>query len=347
MATNKHAVIRYQALDKCFSNFGRRFYINDLIDKCNEAIYDFTGSEDGVKRRQIFDDITFMESEAGHKIPLERLKDGRKVYYRYRDSDFSINKTPISEYEAEQLKNTITMLNRFKGLPQFEWMGEVMTRIEDTFKLKGDVNNVVSFEQNPYLMGLNHYTELFNAIINKQVLKVVYRPNFKEAHAYIFHPYHLKQYNNRWFIFGLSTTDGCSQIMNMSIDRIESFEICNACYIENSNIDFDAYFDDVVGVTVPNNKEVETIRLKVDKDRYNYISSKPLHPSQTVKEVTAEYAVIQLKLIHNYEFETLLLGFADGVEVLEPASLRRVIKERADRIINKNDNCADRLHNTN
>lgn len=113
-------------------------------------------------------------------------------------------------------------------------------------------------------MGLNHYTELFNAIINKQALKVVYRPNFKEAHAYTFHPYHLKQYNNRWFVFGLSTTDRCSQIMNMSIDRIESFEICNACYIENSNIDFDAYFDDVVGVTVPNNKEVETIRLKVD-----------------------------------------------------------------------------------
>ena len=117
--------------------------------------------------------------------------------------------------------------------------------------------------------------------------------------------------------------------------------------IENSNIDFDAYFDDVVGVTVPNDKEVETIRLKVDKDRYNYISSKPLHPSQTVKEVTAEYAVIQLKLIHNYEFETLLLGFSDGVEVLEPASLRKIIRERADRIINKNDNCADRLHNTN
>ncbi len=62
MATNKHATIRYQALDKCFSNFGRKFFIEDLIDACATAIYDFTGIVDGVKRRQIFDDITFFIS---------------------------------------------------------------------------------------------------------------------------------------------------------------------------------------------------------------------------------------------------------------------------------------------
>ena len=31
MPVNKHALIRYHALDKCFSNFARRFYIEDLI----------------------------------------------------------------------------------------------------------------------------------------------------------------------------------------------------------------------------------------------------------------------------------------------------------------------------
>ena len=43
MATNKHAMIRYQALDKCFSNWGRNFYIKDLIVACNNALYSFTG----------------------------------------------------------------------------------------------------------------------------------------------------------------------------------------------------------------------------------------------------------------------------------------------------------------
>ena len=44
MATNKHAIIRYQALDKCFRNIGKRYFMDDLIDACNQAIYEFTES---------------------------------------------------------------------------------------------------------------------------------------------------------------------------------------------------------------------------------------------------------------------------------------------------------------
>ena len=88
MATNKHATIRYQALDKCFRNTGRKYFIDDLIEACNKAIFNYSGISDGVKRRQIFDDINFMQSESGWTVPLERLKDGRRVYYRYSDASF-------------------------------------------------------------------------------------------------------------------------------------------------------------------------------------------------------------------------------------------------------------------
>ena len=37
MASNKHAQIRYKVLDDCFSNFRRKFYFDDLIERCNEA----------------------------------------------------------------------------------------------------------------------------------------------------------------------------------------------------------------------------------------------------------------------------------------------------------------------
>lgn len=54
------------------------------------------------------------------------------------------------------------------------------------------------------------------------------------------------------------------------------------------------------------------------------------------KDKTDEYVIIELKLIPNYEFETLLLGFADDVEVLEPLSLREQIYKRAARVCEKN-----------
>ena len=71
MATNKHATIRYHALDNCLSNIGRKFFIEDLVIACNEALYKYTGIEKGVKKRQVFDDIRFMESEQGYG-PIKR-----------------------------------------------------------------------------------------------------------------------------------------------------------------------------------------------------------------------------------------------------------------------------------
>lgn len=346
MATNKHAIIRYQALDKCFSNFGRRFYIDDLIEACNKAIYDFTGKIDGIKRRQLFEDIKFMESEAGYSISLEKLEDGKKKYYRYSDKNFSINKQPLSQTETGQLKDTIMMLNRFKGLPQFDWMEEVLARFEDTFKLKTHVSSVVGFEQNLYLRGIEHFTALFNAIINKQVLQIEYKASFKELCSYTFHPYFLKQYNNRWFLFGLNASNGEARIMNMAIDRIVSFDQTTAHFIENHEIDFAEYFDDVVGVTVPYHQEPQIILLSINRNRYNYIESKPLHASQTeLKALSTDTdVVVRLKLIPNYEFETLLLGFSDSIEILEPQSLKVAIVNRARKIIELNSTCADVLH---
>lgn len=78
MATNKHAIIRYQTLDKCFRNPGRRYYIEDLVEACNNSIYEFTGNDLGIKRRQILEDIKFMESTQGWNITLENKSDLQK-----------------------------------------------------------------------------------------------------------------------------------------------------------------------------------------------------------------------------------------------------------------------------
>ena len=338
MSTNKQAVIRYRVLDKCFSNFWKRYYIEDLVEECCKAIYEFSGIKDGVKKRQIMDDIQFMESEEGYSVPLDKNRDGKRKYYRYEDRNFSINKQPLTPTEAEQLKNTIFMLNRFEGLPNFDWMDEVVARLENAFKLKNNETSVVSFEQNKYLKGLEYFSKLFNSIINKQVLKIYYRVSFNKPRQYIIHPYYLKQYNNRWFLFGLTHVDGENKIMNMAIDRIDQIDDIRLPYIENTKTDFNEYFDDIVGVSVSykNESKVEKIKLKVDNVIYNYIESKPIHPSQTEKERTADYAIIELTLIPNFEFETILLGFSNKLEILSPDSLRQRICKRASDILDRN-----------
>jgi len=335
MATNKHAQIRYHALDRCFSNFGRMFFIDDLVNSCNNAIYEHTGAFKGVKKRQVQDDIAFMESEAGWSIPLERHKYGKRIFYRYEDSHFSIRNQPLNETEINQLKETIYMLNRFKGMPQFGWMEEILARLENTFKLKGTVANVVGFEQNPYLRGLNFFTDLFNAIIYKQPIRISYKKFTEEVKEMNFHPYFLKQYSNRWFLLGLFEHLKEKKLITLALDRIEQIEPINIPYIDNDNIDFDEYFDDVIGVTVLD-KEVEKIVLEIDNSIFPYIETKPLHGSQKIKQRNEQITIIELNLIINAEFKNLLVGYLDKVKIISPEHLKAEMISKAKEIINRN-----------
>ena len=324
MATNKHAIIRYQALDKCFSNKYKKYFIEDLIEACNYALAE-TVEQPTVSVRQIYDDIKFMESCAGWEIPLERFKDGKKTYYRYSDEDFSITKQPITEEEMSKIREMTFILNRFKGLPQCEWIEELITNLEDKFKIKGSSKSVISMESNAYADGLKYLSSIFNAIINRQVLHIIYSPFNKSDCEWDIHPYFIKQYNNRWFLLGLNEKD--HRISTIGLDRIKSLESCAIPYIEDNIIeDIDEYFSDVVGVTIPAGKEVVRVKLQFSSNRYPYVISKPLHES--MRKVDNENCIVAIDVIPNRELEALILSFGDDVEVLEPLEFRQQIANK-------------------
>lgn len=331
MATNKHAQIRYLTLDKCFRNIGRNYTLEDLLEECNQAIYDFDPNSEGIKRRQLYDDLRYMESEQGWSIELEEgLKHGRKRVYRYANPNFSISNQPLNEADANHLKSALLTLSRFKGLPQFDWIDELSIRLEDSFNLTKDTKDIISFEENEFLKGKEFITQLYDAIHYKKVLKIEYK-NFKseELQIFILHPYYLKQYNNRWFLFGKNKD--FENLTNLALDRIENIEEAKLQYVE-TNIDFNEYFEDIVGVSV-NDEPVTKVVLKVSNNSINYIKTKPLHGSQKIKKENGEFAIIELELIPNYELESILFSFGNNIEVLEPESLRNKIRERAKKLI--------------
>ncbi|WP_297642434.1 WYL domain-containing protein [uncultured Bacteroides sp.] len=321
MATNKQAIIRYQVLDRCFRNTVRRYFIEDLKKECDDVLHrlGFTG----VEKRQIYNDIKFMESAAGWGISLSKLRVDGYTYYRYKDPDFSINNMPLSEGDIDVLKETILSIKVLKGMPQFEWMEEVITRMEGILYLeRGSRSPVVEFEQNPYLKGIEMLSGIFNAIVTHQPLKVTYRSYKSKEFAWVIHPYYLKQYNNRWFLFGLNS-DG-NIISNLAVDRIASYEIADGiAYISNDSIDFEQYFNDVVGVTVKKDASPQRITLQFDEERWPYVISKPLHRSQRI--IDASQRSIEIMVIPNNELLALLLSFGHQVEVLSPADLRAQI----------------------
>jgi predicted DNA-binding transcriptional regulator YafY len=239
MSQLKNPRLRYKTLDKCFRNPARKYFIDDLVSECNKALSDFDREAIGVSKRQVWEDIKFMKSREGWQIDLEQFWEGKRVYYRYADPLFSIENMPFTEPDLNQLRSAIQILTQFEGMPQFGWIEEMITKIQYTLPDQGRGSPIISFDNNRYLRGIGHLGKLFNAIIYKQVLRVVYQ-DFKSSDPYdvIVHPYFLKQYNNRWFLFGLNPAKNKND-WTLALDRMETVAQLSDEKYRDNKIDWD------------------------------------------------------------------------------------------------------------
>lgn len=338
MSVNKNALLRYRTLDKCFRNPHRNYSIMNLVEACNEALRENVSADSSISKEMVYRDITFMQSDAGGGAPIIKKKEGKYVYYLYEDRNFSIDNRPLNEAEENQLTETLSTLSRFKGMVNFEWVNEIITRLESDFKIKNKGDKVIEFEQNPYLEGLGYISDLYHAIIYKKVVKLTYR-SFKQKSEvkYVFHPYYLKQYNSRWYTLGQA--NDYPTLSNFSLDRIIGIEeLKSETYRNISNeIILEDYFQDVVGVTIPEDKVLEKVLLKIDPKLIPYVKSKPIHESQTKLIFNPDgTATTKLNVIINYELITQLFAFGNELRVEEPQHLREKLVERAKQLLEHN-----------
>jgi len=332
VAINKNATLRYNALDKCFGNPYKRFYIEDLIEYVGATLSHHYGEDYSVSRRQILDDITFMRSAAGFQAPIASKRDGKKVYYRYAEPGYSIHQQVLTPEEEAQLKDTLKVLSQIKALSGMNWIGSVTARIFSGLDFDHRRTTVISFEENEYLSGLNHVYPLFNYIINKSCLSIEYKPfKSKAVEKLLISPSYLKQYNNRWFLFGVNHK--LKTLQNLALDRIISVNPNQESYL-NSQVNFDEYFDDIIGVTNVENVSVEEVKIKLSDSILPYIHSKPIHGSQLIKD-----KILTLKVKPNYELESLILSFGEHFEVCSPESMKQRIANRI-RTVNKIYECS-------
>lgn len=322
MATNKNARLRYEALDKCLSNFTRKFYIEDLQRAVCQYLSDQLSENVSVSVRQIYQDLKDMEKTSGMNAPIMAYKDGsRRKYYRYSDPGFSI--VDLTDNELTELETTVRMLASFRGMPQFDWMADIINKLKKKYKVKGSDKTVISFDSNIDLVGIDLFKELFSFIVKEQPINLTYQPYDQAEDHCVFHPYFLKQYNNRWYVLGY--TEKYKDISVFAIDRIKSVEPCDkdVKFIQDTLIgDPLDYFYDVIGITVPKDEKIEKVVLRFSPKRFRYVASKPLHNSQ-IQNKTEN--TITLRVMPNKELIQTILSFGKDVEILEPQHLREEI----------------------
>lgn len=318
MPVDKQVLLRYKILNRCFRNRFQEFTIDDLVDACNAALR--KADKQDVSKRTIQNDINTLEADYGIILD-EKLKRGRQRLYRYRDTSYSLPFLRMNDVERNKIQDAIRVLEDFEGEPLYDWARTLLMQVGGGM-FDEESSSVVSFQSNPDLKGLNLFGKLLQAILGKRTLKIIYTPFGKDSYSERVYPYHLKQFNDRWYLIAQAV--GYETLGHYALDRIDSFEEISLHYKE-PEVDFSEYFDDVIGVTVPEHEESVDVILRVSNKRFNYIKTKPLHLSQRIISEEDGYTKISINVKINLELISLILSFGPDVEVIAPASLRAMI----------------------
>ncbi len=320
MAANKNALIRYKTIDQCLRNTMRQWTLNDLIEACSNALYEYEGKDVNVSKRAIQLDIQIMRSDKlGYNAPIEVYQ---KKFYKYTEKGYSIMNIPVTESDIKIMNDAIQVLRQFKDFSLFKEMDGVLQRLEDSVYSSQENNRpIIHLEKNEQLKGLHFIDALYSAIQKKKVLKITYQSfKAKEAADRIVHPQLIKEYNNRWFL--LAFMKGSD--ITLALDRMSAIEVMEEIDYIDYHINGDAFYKDVIGATVINSRP-QRIQFWIAKKHAPYIITKPFHRSQRLIEETEDGVIFNIFVKPNFELERMLLGYGDIIEIIKPPKLRRRI----------------------
>ncbi len=218
MPRSKDYSYREMIYDQCFST-GKEFTCKQLMDIVNKRLEE--RSMKLIQSRTTFmQDIAEMNEKFYHlynQYGIVWEDRHKKRYYRYRYGVKSIYNRELTQEEVEKLQQVRSLLQGFKGMPQFDWIDQMMARLDQNIIGKG--KEVASFEG-----GTRKSQELlmplFNAIVNRQVLDVAYWHPFRDSETIVAHPYYLKQYWRRWYLF--AKREGGKDVEAFALDCMES-----------------------------------------------------------------------------------------------------------------------------
>lgn len=173
---------------------------------------------------------------------------------------------------------------------------------------------------------------LKNDVLGKMLTAIVDRSKISFDHQNFWqneskriglYPHLLKQYQNRWYVFGCFPN---GDFRSFGLERISNIEILSESFKPKMKHPKDA-FDEVVGLVYSQSK-VENVILSYSSSQGNYIKTQPIHSSQKVLIDNAIEFRVQIRVRPNYELQEQILKQGERVKVIEPEWLKEEIKER-------------------
>ena len=267
---------------------------------------------------------------------VDNGKTGKGKSFRY----IGKNDDPLAEERKavvqKSLEDYVTFCKASAGIMPSSWFSSFFENTQlllDTNResKEGTASISSSLEQN--LTNIHLLPTFYKAITDRQVLKFSYQRFGQESFELTFHPQFLKEYNGRWFVFGDANREPF-KAYNVPLDRIIG-EVTIAegiDYIPAPKGFYQQFFKNIIGVTHEKDAKVETVVIRTKTEyQHGLMLTKKLHESQIETLPYGEhdgewYGEIQLAIEPNRELRGRILMYGEGLEVMNPQSLREQLK---------------------
>ncbi|MBO9731608.1 MAG: WYL domain-containing protein [Chitinophaga sp.] len=326
MPKNKDAVSRYRWIDERLRNKQKP---KPTLENLIEYVSDKMGT--GISVRTIQKDIQDMrqDPELNYMAPI--VYDRSSGTYRYSDDSFSISNSPIEEADLQGLEIAIGILEQFRSLPVVQQFEDAILKIAASLKMNREAlqhKGLIKFARAAQYKGAEHIPEIVDAIKNLEVIRIAYQSFERdEPKEHWVEPYHLREYQHRFYLIGKSQKTRGGAVITFALDRVVKIWPTMK-HFDEKNFDDASYFQHAVGITV-HDGEPENVLLSFEPRQGKYIKSQPIHASQKIVEDNSKECRISLNVVINPELTMTLLSYGGQVKVLQPAHLAKKMAEEA------------------
>lgn len=335
MPINKDALKRFRIIDRLLSDPNHDYTTDDILRAVNRSCTK-------VSLRMIQKDILAINEEFGKE--LERNKGGRGTV-RYADQSQPVFYQELTSDEEEVLREVLASLGQFDGLDNFTWLDLLKKKLQ--YKPDEKAAPLISFSKNEGLqIPQTLLGRLFTAISRRKVIRITYRAfgGIKKEHTV--YPYQLKQFNDRWFLLctPLATEEFPYRpefIATFALDRMEGkFEYVEEEPYIDCPVDFEERFNQIIGVTLKEDAEVEEVIFAVKKGSLPYVQTKFLHNTQIQidgeweESLRVKYPKLgdctffSIECRPNHELYSRFASYSDQMLLLEPVYMREELRRK-------------------
>lgn len=159
-------------------------------------------------------------------------------------------------------------------------------------------------------------------------------PEMAEPREFIIAPYCVRLFRRKWYILGLKEDTTKPHVFGL--DRVISAECTEVEYKYPDEFSPEAYYASYFGIDIPKGEQPEIIRIKASSKQADNLRKLPLHHSQKeIGKVGKGQAIFEYFLVPSSTFIGEILMMQGSLEILEPASLRKQIYNKAKIVLSK------------